>query len=697
MVLAWNQLLFRAVVVWALGLILLVPQALGAAGSGANKADELASARTTLLEAVENEKARPGKASALAVEAALDAYNSLAAVRRSELDRSLRRLDRQISRLSLEGVRPDASAQATDSSSSVQRWLPEGLELRYLAMLADRRELGTARPGLLPRATLESEPNDTPGEATPLDVAVQPVAIGSGLIATAGDTDYYSIVVPADSTVWAYVDTGGTPLGTSNDSVLTMFGQDGVSELESDDDDGTGNGCNSTIESLAASAIAGRQVLAAGTYYLRVTAASPTDTINPYQLYVCALSANAVVPEVENNDSPSTANTILGTSAVAGARSGLVSSPSDVDLFVFPVAAGTPLYISLDCDPERDGGADLAVDLLTPDGQTVLLTGDSSGSAVAAGEAFCFVAPTTDRYLVRVRHASAGTRVHGPAPTYRVLVAETELEGRCPPTILHGMLGSGSADYPGVSGTHVGRLTRNGRISSCNSPKTCPGLFDPLGLRTFDSYSFSNTGTAPACVQISFTPSGCSTPGLFACVYSGSFDPDDLCANYLGDLGFSLAGNFTAQFSVTLNPGESAVLVLSEVDPGASVGCTYSVAVNGIVCASTVPYDVCMRDDETSAVFKAYVGDRDSQDYGRWEYRSASEFLCGRAETVNYVRGRSLSMRDRSASDNGGCVIGSMQAQFDFGRQVAVVQIILPDGRAITLRDRRLSDSGCGP
>jgi len=71
-----------------------------------------------------------------------------------------------------------------------------------------------------------------------------------------------------NSQIWAYVDTGTVhgiqnPPATSRDSLLYLYAGDGTTLIEKDDDDGTGNGLDGTIETPLSSAIAGR-ILVAG-------------------------------------------------------------------------------------------------------------------------------------------------------------------------------------------------------------------------------------------------------------------------------------------------------------------------------------------------------------------------------------------------------------------------------------------------
>ena len=269
-------------------------------------------------------------------------------------------------------------------------------------------------------ATSELEPNNSPLTATPLDVS-SGVAVATGAIGAAGDHDYFSFTAPPGSQVWLLVDTGGSALpgATSRDSVVTLYAGNGTTFIEEDDNDGSGNGADFTEETGLASAIAGRTLVAGGTYYVKISEAANTGIINPYKLYVVVSFATAL-PESEGNDVPGTANSILGLGLPVGVRSGTISSGTDVDVYSVTVAAGNTLIVGLDVDPGRTGAAtDLVVELVSTDQVNVLYTANSSVSEPGASEAFAFAVPVAGTYFVRVRHASGGTG------SYQLMVAAT--------------------------------------------------------------------------------------------------------------------------------------------------------------------------------------------------------------------------------------------------------------------------------
>ncbi len=271
--------------------------------------------------------------------------------------------------------------------------------------------LGWILPSALGQpATPELEPNNSPATATTLDVS-SGVAVASGAIGMVGDHDFFSFTAPAGAHVWLLVDTGGSQLpgATSRDSLVTLYAGNGTTFIEEDDNDGSGNGADFTEETGLASAIAGRTLVSGGTYYVKVSEAANTGIINPYKLYV-TVSFTAASPEAEGNNSPGTANPILGLGLPVGVRSGAILSPTDVDVYSVTIAAGNTLVVGLDVDPGRTGAAtDLVAEFVSTDQVNVLYTANSSGSEPGASEAFAFAVPAAGTYFVRVRHASAGT------------------------------------------------------------------------------------------------------------------------------------------------------------------------------------------------------------------------------------------------------------------------------------------------
>ncbi len=288
--------------------------------------------------------------------------------------------------------------------------------------------LGTCAPAPPPSPTptplavitAEVEPNNTPATAQPLNLSGQNYAIVTGQINPAADVDFYRIDgAAAGSKINILVDTGG-PLGTGAgtvDSLVDLIAADGTTIIETDDDDGTGNGGDGTIENQVSSLIAGRTLTAGGTYYIRVRAFAPNRILNPYRLFVVVTPGNLPIPEVEGNDTPATANAIVTAATATGVRTAALSNPADVDYYSVAAKAGSTLFIAADGDPERDGNnTNIVVDLFAPDGTTLLLQMDGA-SDTSPAEGADFNVPADGLYYVFVRRFNGA-----PLGTYNLMV-----------------------------------------------------------------------------------------------------------------------------------------------------------------------------------------------------------------------------------------------------------------------------------
>ena len=107
-----------------------------------------------------------------------------------------------------------------------------------------------------------------------------------------------------------------------------------------DDDDGTGNGADGTVETALASAIAGKVLAAGGTYFIRVRAFSATEIIDPYKLSVVVTNTAGDGGNGKRTTPRATANPIL-----PGATSNVQRSDGcqarDVRLLLDALAAAT--------------------------------------------------------------------------------------------------------------------------------------------------------------------------------------------------------------------------------------------------------------------------------------------------------------------------------------------------------------------
>jgi hypothetical protein len=155
------------------------------------------------------------------------------------------------------------------------------------------------------------------------------------------------------------------------------------------------------------------------------------------------------------------------------------------------------------------------------------------------------------------------------------------------PTITFtGKLGSGSPEYPFTTGSLTGRLNRFLPGSTCGTADACPGYFTTADARTYDAYRFTNCSSSAICMQFDLSSPCSGNDYLFGVAYLSTFNPSDLCANYLGDCGGSPSP--TASFSVDVPAGSTVVLVVHNVTPGYGASCSYDVTVSGFPAGSAV-------------------------------------------------------------------------------------------------------------
>jgi hypothetical protein len=157
----------------------------------------------------------------------------------------------------------------------------------------------------------------------------------------------------------------------------------------------------------------------------------------------------------------------------------------------------------------------------------------------------------------------------------------------CPTQMVSGALAAGDT-------TQTGRMGRDAVANSCAFPKACPGaIAGDTAQHAYDLYTFTNGPTA-TCVTITTTTNCTVAPNqIITVAYLGSFNPANLCTNYLGDPGGSPAP--TNSFAV--NVPANGVLVLNVQEITAGGGCSgYSVSVSGLVCdtAGPGPCGACM-------------------------------------------------------------------------------------------------------
>jgi len=120
--------------------------------------------------------------------------------------------------------------------------------------------------------------------------------------------------------------------------------------------------------------------------------------------------------------------------------------------------------------------------------------------------------------------------------------------------------------------TQADRMGRDGTPSTCDG-KACPGGIGTPGTRFFKTFGpFTNTAGVPACITVTINAdTGVPNTGdIESAAYLGTYDPTNLCLNYLGDSGVSGLGGpgpgpvlGTASYSFTVPASASFVVVVN--------------------------------------------------------------------------------------------------------------------------------------
>jgi len=150
---------------------------------------------------------------------------------------------------------------------------------------------------------------------------------------------------------------------------------------------------------------------------------------------------------------------------------------------------------------------------------------------------------------------------------------------------------SGSIDV--TDPQQAARLGRDSNPSSCATPKACPSSLG-TGTRSFDTYTYANTSSVTACVTVNVTAdASCSgTNQIFSAAYLDSYDPQNLCTNYLADEGQSPYLGYNA-YSFEVPAGHNFVIVVDAVNDG-GVCPNYNVNVSGLVDNATSGNGACV-------------------------------------------------------------------------------------------------------
>jgi hypothetical protein len=117
----------------------------------------------------------------------------------------------------------------------------------------------------------------------------------------------------------------------------------------------------------------------------------------------------------------------------------------------------------------------------------------------------------------------------------------------------------------------TGILTSAHTPSFCSfNPRPCPGVADNLP-RHYKAYTFWNPvgSFSTQCVNVRIDTTACSG-NIVSATYIASFDPNNVCSNYLGDAGDVIVGSGSYEFDIFR--GRYLVVVVTEVTPNS--GCS---------------------------------------------------------------------------------------------------------------------------
>jgi len=147
----------------------------------------------------------------------------------------------------------------------------------------------------------------------------------------------------------------------------------------------------------------------------------------------------------------------------------------------------------------------------------------------------------------------------------------------CTPIVINGSIGTGDP-------TQTDKLVASGNPQTCPPTTTCAIFGDPNQFR-YDAYMFTNTSGATQCVTIDTSTTCIGNHNIFTAAYLGSFDPTNICTNWIGDIG--AFPNPDQAFQVDVPAGQTLVVVVSEYH---HAGCPlYKLTITGLCGGGCTP------------------------------------------------------------------------------------------------------------
>jgi len=132
----------------------------------------------------------------------------------------------------------------------------------------------------------------------------------------------------------------------------------------------------------------------------------------------------------------------------------------------------------------------------------------------------------------------------------------------------------------------TGTLTMDGIAAVCGTSKTCPGSSGPNV--PYVSFPFTNDTGGDVCLTVSASSTCTGNSRLTLVGYLGSFDPSNICTNYLGDSGDQIGSGTTTEFSAVVPAGAAFVVVAAAAKPGNDCG-EFCFTLEAVACTLTCP------------------------------------------------------------------------------------------------------------
>jgi hypothetical protein len=128
--------------------------------------------------------------------------------------------------------------------------------------------------------------------------------------------------------------------------------------------------------------------------------------------------------------------------------------------------------------------------------------------------------------------------------------------------------------------TQADRMGRDGAPSGCGG-KACPGGIGTPGTRFFKTFNFTNTAAASACITVTINAALGGAGDIQSAAYLGSYDPTNLCLNYLGDSGVVGLGTTLGSVSYSFVVPANSTFVVVVNTTGTTTSSTFSGTVSG--------------------------------------------------------------------------------------------------------------------